>query len=179
MKLANCDAPVWTQGDYPKYFRHRMKKNHQALAVKEKHYETKWWEYSGGKTPTLNSATARKNWRVKHCQILWSWMGWARGNTKNLFIYYIPHTMNCHKFLNHSGGKKKITASFFFLILFQNSNKWSEKNFMRSCSQPLELIPSYSGAFTSRATLPLCKWILTWAELLHTNQQTQKSEWVV
>lgn len=76
-------------------------------------------------------------------------------------------------------GEKKNHGFFFFLILFQNSNKWSEKNFMRSCSQPLELIPSYSGAFTSRATLPLCKWILTWAELLHTNQQTQKSEWVV
>lgn len=70
------------------------KKKHQALAVKEKHYETKWWEYSGGKIPTLDSATAGKNCRAKPCQILRSWMGWAKGNTENLFVYllYSPYS---------------------------------------------------------------------------------------
>lgn len=140
----------------------KINKNHQALAVKEKHYETKWWECSGEEIPSLNSATARKNWRAKPCQILWSRMGWARGNTKNLFIYYIPHIVSCHKFLNHSEEKKKSQFLFFpphSISKFKSMAR--KKPFILSCSQPLELFPNYSGAFTSRAKQPLCKWTLS------------------
>lgn len=69
-----CDTPAWTQGNYPKYFGHKMKKT-QALAAEEKHSETKRRECSG-KNSVLPQfcnwweAAWRTTWRVKLCHKL-------------------------------------------------------------------------------------------------------------
>lgn len=158
------------------------KKTHQALAVKEKHYETKWWVYSQGKIPNHNPATARKNWRAKHCQILWSWMGWARGNTKHLFIYYIPHTMSSHKFLNHSEENKNHSLFFFFFpsFYFKIQINGQKKTSSLAIHSLWNWFPVILGLLQVELNSHCANEPSTLGRAVsHSNQQPQKSEWVV